>query len=267
MEIKKKDFLPDAGELVVTTIARVVPYGAYATLDEYNDVEGLLHISEVSSRWVKNIRNHVRERQKTVLKVLRVDPDKRHIDLSLRRVNKREKREKIIKWKQDRKARRLFEITADKLGVNKEKAYEKVGYLLEDHFGSLYSGLMTARIKGEKALSKAKIPAKWSKVLSEVAKSMIKISRVKIKGILELTCSKPNGVIILKDAFKKAKNIEKLGNTEIRFFVMGAPKYRIEVLSNNYKEAEKILKKAASTVIEAVKASDGEGSFTRKLSG
>ena len=88
--------LPEIGEFVVVTIIRIMPYGAYAALDEYDDVEGLLHISEISSRWVKNIRDHVRERQKVVLKVLRVDSEKRHIDLSLRRVNEREKREKLL---------------------------------------------------------------------------------------------------------------------------------------------------------------------------
>ena len=51
---------PEPGFLVVGTINRVVPYGAYVTLNEYSDKEGLLHISELSSRWVKNIRNHVR---------------------------------------------------------------------------------------------------------------------------------------------------------------------------------------------------------------
>ncbi len=59
--------LPEPWELVLATVARIVPYGAYLTLDEYGDAEGLLHISEISSRWVKNIRDHVKEGEKTVL--------------------------------------------------------------------------------------------------------------------------------------------------------------------------------------------------------
>jgi translation initiation factor 2 alpha subunit (eIF-2alpha) len=54
-------FLPEPGELVVSTVKKIAPYGAYVALDEFNDTEGLLHISEISSRWVKNIRDHVRE--------------------------------------------------------------------------------------------------------------------------------------------------------------------------------------------------------------
>jgi len=264
---KDKAPLPEVGELVVATIVRISPYGAYATLDEYSDSEGLLHISEVSSRWVKNIRDHVRENQKTVLKVLRVDPEKRHIDLSLRRVNEREKREKLLRWKQERRGRVLFDMAAEKLGANREEAHEKVGLLLEDHFGSLYAGFESVAMEGEEALVKANLPSEWVKVISEIAESKIKISLIKVKGTLELTCSKPNGVAVLIDAFKKARNIRKPDNSDVRIFVIGAPKYRVEVLADNYKEAEKLLERAVSVALETIKETGGEGKFTRGSSG
>ena len=74
---------PEVGDLIVATVVRIVGHGAYVTLDEYDNKEGLLHISEISSSWVRNIRNHVRERQKVVLNVRRVDPSRKQIDLSL----------------------------------------------------------------------------------------------------------------------------------------------------------------------------------------
>ena len=36
---------PEVGDLVVATVTRVVDYGAYVKLDEYDGVEGLVHIS------------------------------------------------------------------------------------------------------------------------------------------------------------------------------------------------------------------------------
>ncbi|MCK4434705.1 S1 RNA-binding domain-containing protein, partial [Candidatus Bathyarchaeota archaeon] len=63
---------PEIGDLVMATVGDVKDYGAYVKLDEYDQM-GLLHISEISSSWVRNIRNFVREGQKVVLKVLRVD--------------------------------------------------------------------------------------------------------------------------------------------------------------------------------------------------
>jgi len=89
---------PEVGDLVIATIENVTDYGAYAKLDEYTK-RGLLHVSEISSSWIRNIRDFVRENQKMVLKVLRIDAEKGHIDLSLRRVTKRERIEKTKSWK------------------------------------------------------------------------------------------------------------------------------------------------------------------------
>jgi len=65
--------LPRVGELVVATVRQVFDYGAYVTLDEYNDLEAYLPWSEVASRWVRNIRSVLRENQKIVVKVIRVN--------------------------------------------------------------------------------------------------------------------------------------------------------------------------------------------------
>jgi len=230
-ESASRELLPEVGELVVTTIKEIVSYGAYATLDEYENAEGLLHISEVSSRWVKNIRDHIRERQKNVLKVLRVDPEKRHIDLSLRRVNDRERKEKLLEWKQERRGRTLFDMVAEKMEVDPKIAYESVGRSLEEHFGSLYAGFEKVALSGDKALGKTKIPSEWVKTISEIAESKIKISLMKVKGTLELTCHKHNGVEVLRSAFLKAKNVRKPENAAINIYITGAPKYRIEVLA------------------------------------
>ena len=67
---------PEIGYVVIATVKRVESYGAYVGLDEFGEKEGLLHISEISSRWVRNIRNHVRPGQKVVLQVLRTDQSK-----------------------------------------------------------------------------------------------------------------------------------------------------------------------------------------------
>ena len=75
---------PDEGDLVVATVHKVLNYGAFAKLEEYPGKEAFIHISEVSSGWVKNIRDYVRENQKIVAKVLRVNPRKGHVDVSLK---------------------------------------------------------------------------------------------------------------------------------------------------------------------------------------
>src|SRR5438128_7913547 len=107
--------MPEIGDLVVASVTRVEDYGAYVKLDEFSGIEGLVHISEISTTWVRNIRNHAREGQKLVLKVLRVSPQRNQIDLSLRRVTGREKSEKMLEWKKERKADAIIKSAADKM--------------------------------------------------------------------------------------------------------------------------------------------------------
>ena len=71
----KKEY-PEEGEFVVGTVNKVQSYGAFVTLDEYQSREGFIHIAEIASGWVKRIRNHIKEKQKVVCKVMHVDPGK-----------------------------------------------------------------------------------------------------------------------------------------------------------------------------------------------
>jgi translation initiation factor 2 subunit 1 len=260
MEERKPEW-PEAGDLVIATIETVTDYGAYAKLDEY-DKRGLLHVSEISSSWIRNIRDFVREGQKMVLKVLRVDLEKGHIDLSLRRVTKRERIEKVLSWKKERKAETLLREVAEKVGLTDDEVYEKAGAIMEEKFG-LYEGFEKAVIEGPEELVKIGIPDNLAKVFAEVAKERIHVKMVKVKGVLEIRCMKPNGVKIIKEAFQAAK-AEKTKDADIKFYVIAAPKYSIEALAENYKRAEDILQKAAQSVISSITKAGGQGTFRRE---
>src|SRR5947199_9341604 len=97
-------------------------YGTNFKLDEYGGIEGLVHISENSTTWVRNFRDHARACQKLVLKVLRVNPQRNQIDLSLRRVTGREKSEKMLEWKKERKAEAILKSAAEKMKRPEEDA-------------------------------------------------------------------------------------------------------------------------------------------------
>ncbi|HDI07498.1 MAG TPA: translation initiation factor IF-2 subunit alpha [Candidatus Bathyarchaeota archaeon] len=262
MSVVKKPEWPEPGDLVIGTVKKVTEYGAYVMLDEYGK-EGLLHRSEVSSSWIRNIRNFVREGQKLVLKVLRVDPEKRHIDLSLRRVTKRERIEKILIWKQERKAEGLLKTTAEKLGIPPEEVYEKAGAVLEKEFGTVYSGLQKLAREDETMLLKIGVPKKIAAVLTELAKEKIRVPMVKIKGIFELECKKPDGVNQIRDALLTAKKAEA-PDAKIRLYTVAAPKYCIEVQAEDYKTAEAILRKAVDNVLKTITKAGGQGSFKRE---
>jgi small subunit ribosomal protein S1 len=72
------------GQLVEGTITRLANFGAFALVND--ELEGLLHISELSSGRINHPQEVVREGEKHVMRIIRIDPKRRRMGLSLRRV-------------------------------------------------------------------------------------------------------------------------------------------------------------------------------------
>jgi translation initiation factor 2 subunit 1 len=253
---------PETGDLVIATIADVMDYGAYANLDEYNR-RGFLHISEISSARIRNVRDFVREKQKMVLKVLRVDVEKGHIDLSLRRVTKRERIEKIKSWKKDRKGEVLLRAVAERVGLPIEEVYQKAGSIVAEKFG-LYEGFEKVIKDGPEALTKLEIPEDIAKAFAQVAEERIRIKLVKVRGVLEIRCMKPNGLKCIQEAFIDAKKAQKAKDAKIEFYVIAAPRYSVEVAADNWKRAEELLDKVGQGVVTNITKAGGHGTFKKE---
>jgi len=187
--------LPADGELVVATVRQVKNFGVVVTLDEYPDVEGFIHIAEVASGWVKYIRDHVREGQKVVCKVLGIDERKKNkvVDLSLKAVNEHQKREKIQQWKSEQKAQKLLEIVAQESGSDYQRALEEYGHDLIADFGSLFKAFEACAIK-EETLEEEGYEGEWTERFIRIARENITPPYVIINGLLELTSRDPDGI-------------------------------------------------------------------------
>jgi translation initiation factor 2 subunit 1 len=255
---------PEVGYVVIATVKRVESYGAYVVLDEFGNKEGLLHISEISSRWVRNIRNHVRQGQKVVLQVLRTDEAKGQVDLSLRRVSKDEKRKKLEEWKKARKAETLLTQAATQLNTDLGQLYEAEGAKVVEHYGSLYEGLEAASKKGIEALEEAGVTGKAAEVLSEISKDKIIIKGVTIQGIIEMTSLTNEGVEDIRMAFIDADDVANKHEASIKITTKGAPKYRIELTAEDYKKAELAMDKTVSFIQDTWSNVEGTFNYTRE---
>jgi small subunit ribosomal protein S1 len=74
------------GQLVNAKIVRLVKFGAFARLED-TDLEGLIHISELSEHRIEHPKEVVRESEELTLRVIRIDVPQRRIGLSLRKVH------------------------------------------------------------------------------------------------------------------------------------------------------------------------------------
>jgi len=259
--VRHRSEWPSVEELVMCTVTKVFAQGAFVSMDEYGGKEGMVHLSEVASGWIKNIRDHVRENQKVVCKVLAVDPKRQHVDLSIRRVKDSERRWKAQRVKLNQRAEKLLEIAANKLGKTLDQAYEEIGFGLQERFGDLHSA-MEAAAKDSGSIAGIADEA-WAKAISEVARSSIQSLSFRVTGYVILSSLAPDGVEIIKSAMINARDSVRDENTNVELYYVGAPRYRIEVTAPSYKAAENGMQRAVELMIEAVNKSGGKGEFQR----
>ena len=254
---------PDEGELIVGSIVKVQNYGAFVSLDEYPNREGFIHIAEVATGWVKRIRNHIKEKQKIVCKVMHVDRSKNHVDLSLKRVNEHQRREKIQEWKNSRKAERLIEMVSKKIGISVEQCYIDFGNDLIKKYGTLHAAFEEFVYDVENVLNDG-FSGDWLEDFETIAKENISIPFVEITGHIEVNSWLPDGINHIRNAFLKAEQSE-FEDVDIQIKYIGAPQYMITVKAPDYKIAEDELKKAVDKISEYIKKYDGTCEFHRKV--
>lgn len=73
------------GEIVYGVITNIIGYGAFVSVGDYN---GLIHISEFSDNYVKNISDYVEIGDKVKLKIVDVDEENKRLKLSYKTLNK-----------------------------------------------------------------------------------------------------------------------------------------------------------------------------------
>ncbi|MBN2696652.1 MAG: S1 RNA-binding domain-containing protein [Bacilli bacterium] len=74
------------GDVVKGRITGIKPYGAFVKIDD--QIDGLIHISEVSDEFVKNIEDHLTVGEVYDLKIIKISDDNK-ISLSYRRLHRK----------------------------------------------------------------------------------------------------------------------------------------------------------------------------------
>ena len=255
----QKEGFPEENELVMCTITNIHFHSVFAQMDEYEKT-GMIHISEVSPGRIRNIRDFVKEGKKVVCKVLRVNLEKGHIDLSLRRVNESQRRQKINQIKQEQVCEKIVEQIAKKRNVEIKMLYNDLGKHIFEQYDGLFPCFEEISI-GETSLEKLGIEKDLAKEITELIHQRIKPEEYQMGGELSLTSYAPDGVEIIKQAVKKGQEVGE--NVTLKY--KGAGLFQVNVIDTDPKAAEKKLIEVTTTVIDFVKSHQNSlASFTRK---
>ena len=253
--------LPEIGEIVIATITKISDHGAYVTLDEYNKIQGFLHVSEIAPGWVRKVNKYVKEGEKKVLLVKKVGTERKEIDLSLKQISKDQRKKKLLDVKRFEKEQGILKNIQEKAKLTTKQIEE-----LEDKFlskyDSVYDAMLNIAIKGNDEINDLKLGEKVLTTIEDICSKM-KLPSVELRGILEISNNQSNGVELIKKTLSDAEDAE---DVKIEITYLGAPRYRLSLVSQNFKTAEKSLRPILEKIEKNVKKQNGSYNFTREES-
>ncbi|MFT4308952.1 MAG: S1 RNA-binding domain-containing protein [Candidatus Woesearchaeota archaeon] len=251
----KKSGIPTEDEVVLCTITKVHSHGVFARLDEYDNQSGLIHISEISPGRIRNIREFVSEGKVVVCKVLRINTERGHIDLSLRRVNESLRRKKLDDIKKLAKAERIIIESAKTLDLDPKDLYSMLYNALSDDYESFYDAFVDI-VEGSLTLTEYGIDDNISNKISEIVVDKIKPEYVTIRGQVKMI-----SYIGLEDLKSYLNKIDEIPN--VKLWYSGGGKYTFEITDDDYKAAEEKYDMIDHIVSEADNHKDREVMVSR----
>lgn len=247
----KKQGFPEENEIVVCTVTKVQFHSVFVNIDEYNK-QGMIHISEISPGRIRNIRDYVKEGKVIVCKVLRINKERGHIDLSLRRVGENQRREKINSLKQEQIAEKIIEFVAKKFKKDLRELYKTILDKVFEEYGGVYPFFEDVSF-GDADISYLKLPKDISEELKELIIQRIKPAEITKKATVELMTYDPKGIEIIKKAVKAGKDVDD----RISIKYKGGGKYVVEVTSTDFKEADSLIEKSIEKIEAVMKKNNG----------
>jgi translation initiation factor 2 subunit 1 len=253
---------PEKGDLVVGKVDEIEDFGVFVDLSEYEDKRGLVHVSEVASGWIKNVRDHVSTGQTVVAKVLEVDESAQQIDLSIKDVNEHQRKDKIQDWKNEQKADKWMALAFGEDMADEQ--YTAVANALLAEFGGLYEGFEQAAIHGTEALTDVDLSADEIDAIVETARENVSVPYVTVTGYVDLRCPTGDGVDHIVEALKAAEGEGESDEIELTVAYVGSPEYRVKVKAPNYKTAEAALEDAVARAETEIESRGGTAEYHRE---
>ena len=254
--------LPEVGEIVIATVKKTGDHGAYVSLDEYDNIQGFLHISEIAPGWVRKVTKFVKEGDKKVLLVKKIQEDRAEIDLSLKQISKEQRKKKLLDIKRFEKEQSILKNIQDKAKLSSEEVDELEEKLLSK-YKSVYDAVIEIGTKNISVIDDLEISEKIKKTIDELSKK-IKLPTVEIRGILEMTNNKSDGIEIIRKILLDA--IKESQSQKIKILYLGAPKYRVSIVAQDFKTAEKTLKPILEKIEKNTSKQNGTFKFSREES-
>jgi len=222
----------EVGDIVLCTVERIAGTIVFVKINDTRQ-QGSIILSEIAPGRIRNLRDYVVPRKKIICKVLRISPSG-NIDLSLRRVTKKEQKEIREQYKQEKSYKSILK------SVLGEKTKNIINEILKKE--KIYDFLQEAR-ENPKKLEDLVGKTDSKKILNIL--NTQKQKKAVVKKTISLRTVKPNGLKIIKNI------LSKINEAEIKY--LSAGKYSIKIESQDIKTADNKLKEIISKIEQTAK--------------
>lgn len=197
---------PDVDDLVMVNVKSIAEMGAYVSLLEYNNIEGMILMSELSRRRIRSVSKLIRVGRQEVVVVLRVDKEKGYIDLSKRRVAPEEIAKCEERYNKSKAVHSIMRHVAETTQKGLEDLYVQFGWPLYQRFGHAYDAFKIAITDPDTVFKDINIDEEIKNVLVKNIQRRLTPQPVKVRADLEVTCFHYDGIDAIKAALKAGEN-------------------------------------------------------------
>lgn len=255
--MRVKQGIPEEGEIVLCTVTKVQYHSVFVSIDEYGK-QGMLHISEIAAGRIRNIRDYVKEGKVIVCTILRVDKERGHIDVSLRRVTDMQRQHKMMTLKQEQRAEKIIGVVAHDLKIDPKKVYQEITPQIFAKYDLLYPCFEEVA-NDRLAVKDLNVPQQYITPLDSAIRQRIKPPEVFLKGAFSILSYDSNGIEVVKQALH---GIAKHKNVTLKY--LGGGKYSLQVKGEDYKSAERLLKDLTTDTLAKLKKHTTTAEFIRE---
>ena len=250
---------PDVDELVMVNVRNVETLGAYVTLLEYNNIEGMVLLSELSRRRIRSIAKLIRVGRQEVVMVMRVDKEKGYVDLSKRRVPAEDVPKFNAHFAKSKAVHSIVRHVAMTTDYMLEDIYINVVWPLYKEFGHAHDAFKRA-ITDEAGVfgrfREAGMPDEiYEAIMVSIRRKLAKTA-LKLRADVEVECFSEEGIDAIKAALIAGKECGT-DDSPIAIQLIAPPKYVLFVTSMDRTAGIALLTRALNTIETEIKARGG----------
>ncbi|BFZ62031.1 hypothetical protein YB2330_003110 [Saitoella coloradoensis] len=248
---------PEVDELVVVNVRQIAEMGAYVKLLEYDNIEGMILLSELSRRRIRSIQKLIRVGRNEVVVVLRVDKEKGYIDLSKRRVSPEDILKCEERFNKSKAVHSILRHVAEKHEVSLTELYETVGWPLYKKYGHAYDAFKLAISNSEQVFEglTASKPEIIPDLLAQIARRLTP-QAIKIRADIEVTCFGYEGVDAVKAALKAGENKDNV-DAPVKVKLVAPPLYVVLTNALDKNTGIQALEASIETIKKSIEAAGG----------